>query len=67
MAKLKTYAVEVEVRHTITLFVDARRPGGAEQKVREDEGAWDWSDDFPAPRRFDPKTMTVTRVREMGS
>jgi hypothetical protein len=38
MAKIKRFAVVVEVTERHTLFVDARRPGGAVERVMTDEG-----------------------------
>jgi hypothetical protein len=68
MAKMKTFAVEVEFTVTRTVFVEARRPGGAEAKVLTREG---WAE---ATRYCDddvldfyivpPPGMTVTRIRE---
>lgn len=39
MAKLKQYAVDVEYTVTKTIYVQARRPGGAEQHALTNE-AW---------------------------
>jgi hypothetical protein len=68
MAKMKTFAVDVEVRRTITVFVAARKPGGAEEKIQTEEG---WREatayEEEAPMWFDPKTMSITRVREVNS
>lgn len=38
MAKMKTFAVEVEVVSTRTVYVQARREGGAREKVMTREG-----------------------------
>jgi hypothetical protein len=71
MAKMKTFAVEVEITLTRTFIVEARRPGGAEEKALTDEG---WSE---AIRYVDPaehdvlwgqrKNARVVRVREVGT
>jgi hypothetical protein len=65
MAKMKTFMVEVEVTTKLLLFVEARKPGGAEEKIKTEEGwrdATSYHEDTPF--RFDPKTMKVTSVRE---
>lgn len=66
MAKMKMYAVDVQITQTITVYVDARRPGGAQDSIETDQG---WQDatryeDDSLPHRFDPKTMKVLKVRE---
>jgi hypothetical protein len=70
MAKMKTFAVEVEITKKVLLFVEARRPGGAEALVQTEEG---WSEatryhdeDEGLPRWFDPSTMKITDVRSVN-
>lgn len=70
MAKMKQYAVEVEITRKETLFVEARRPNGAVEKIKTHEGwreatSYNYEDHLPS--WFDPKTMKVTNVREVGT
>jgi hypothetical protein len=66
MAKMKTFAVEVQVVKTVTVFVEARRENGAREKLLTEDG-WreavrhDYDDELPP--YFDPKRMQITRVR----
>ena len=68
MAKMKRFLVEVEVPVKLQLFVEARRPGGAEARIRTEEG---WRDammyEEPHDLRFsvNPATMNITKIREM--
>ena len=72
MAKKKTFAVTVKITREVTLFVDARRAGGAEEAVKTHDftGAWEnpwaYQDDTPAPTRFDPRTMEIIDVRPVS-
>lgn len=64
MARVKTYAVDVEYVVKRTLFVQARRPKGAEERALSEDGWRDatmYDEDAPA---FPPRDVTVTRVRE---
>lgn len=67
MAKMKTYAVDVEYVVKRTLYVTARRPNGAAEKALTDAGWREgvaYDDEAPyAP----PKGTTITRVREVGT
>lgn len=70
MAKMKTWVVTVQVTRELTLFVEARRAGGAQEKLESEEGwreATRYQDDEVAvPVRFDPRTMKVLNVKEMS-
>lgn len=70
MAKMKHFAVEVEIVHRRTVFVDARRPNGAIEKVMNPEGwkeAIRYQEDDVLDSVYDPnKNVTVVRVREAG-
>jgi hypothetical protein len=65
MAKMKTYAVEVEVTTKHVLFIEARRPNGAAERLLTEDGwneaiAWrdeDWL-------QFQRRNAKVVRVRE---
>lgn len=64
MAKVKTFAVDVEYTVRRTLFVEARRPNGAAEKALSREGwaeAVRYDDDAPA---YPPKGAAVVRVRQ---
>lgn len=69
MAKMKTYAVEITVPVKRTLFVEARRPGGAIDKIYTEAG-WDeavrYADDpfLDSLAGVPPAGMTV-KVREV--
>lgn len=67
MAKMKAYAVDVEYVVKRTLYVSARRPNGASEKVLTEAGwreATAYDDDAPyAP----PRGATITQVREVGA
>lgn len=69
MAKMKTYAVEVEIVHRRTVFVDARRPNGAIEKVMTPEGWRDairyQEDDVLDSVYYPAKNVTAIRVREV--
>lgn len=41
MAKMKTFAVDVEIVLKRTVYVEARRPGGATEKILTREGLLD--------------------------
>lgn len=67
MAKVKLFAVTVEEVRTHVVYVEARRPGGAEEKVASEEGwreavRYDYDDELPP--YFDAKRMRVTDVRQ---
>lgn len=69
MAKMKTFAVEVEIPVKITLFVDARKPNGAVERLFTDEGwrqAWRYEapayDDVLSGRRKDAKVLGIREV-----
>jgi hypothetical protein len=67
MAKMKTFAVEVEITRKETFFITARRPNGAIEKIKTEEGwreATSYNYDDGLPFYFDPKSMQVTKVRE---
>lgn len=67
MAKMKTFAVEVEIVRKETFFIEARRPNGAVEKIKTHEGwreATSYNYDDGLPSWFDPKTMKVTKVKE---
>ncbi len=66
MAKVKTYAVPVTITRTVFVYIEARRPQGAAEKIQTEQG---WAeairyDDDDLPFNFDPKTMTVGTPRE---
>lgn len=65
MAKIKSYAVTVQITNEVTVFINARSPKGAAEALQEDQ--WNESvryhEDFPMPRYFDPKNMRVSDVR----
>lgn len=67
MAKMKTFAVTVEITVRETLYVEARRPNGATERVLTEEGwanATSYDDnDWIRHRRRDAK---VVNVREAG-
>lgn len=62
MAKMKTFAVAIEVITKHTLFVEARRPDGAIKKLMSDEG---WREAFvgSGPLRCHAKIVTVKAVQ----
>lgn len=66
MAKMKTFAVDIEIRRTVTVFVEARKPGGAEEKIQTEAG-WREATGYEEemPMWFDPKTMSIVRIREV--
>ena len=68
MAKMKTFAVTVEITVERTLIVEARKPNGAAERALTDEGWWDamrYEEDVDLRHyRSDAK---VVRVREVGS
>jgi hypothetical protein len=67
MAKMKTFAVEVEVTRREILFVEARRPNGAAEKIQTEEGwreATSYNYDDGLPSYFDPKSMKIIKVKE---
>jgi hypothetical protein len=69
MAKMKTYLVEVEVTRKVMLFVHARKPGSAAERIQSEAGWLDatrFEEDVPFPRHFDPETMEIVDVRDMG-
>lgn len=63
MAKMKTFAVEVEITIKTTLYVDARRPEGAATAVMTENGwrkAMAYQDDVDLQfRRTDAKIVNV--------
>lgn len=67
MAKIKMFAVEIEITRRVIVYVDARKPAGAVSRVRSPEG-WaearrhDYEDQLP--QWWDDKTMTVIDTRE---
>lgn len=64
MAKMKTFPVEVEYVVKRTLYVNARRPGGAATRALTDEGwreATQYDDDAPSRP---PKDTKVVQVRD---
>ena len=67
MAKTKLYAVEVKWTTRRTMFVEARRPGGAESKALAKEN-WDEvtrlgdQDEWPFTR---PDDLEVVAIREV--
>jgi hypothetical protein len=64
MAKLKTFPVEVEYVVKRTLYVNARRPGGAAIKALTDEGwreATQYEEDAPSRP---PGGAKVVKVRD---
>ena len=67
MAKMKTFAVEVEITVKRTIFVEARRPNGAVEALQTREGwaqATAYTDDPVLEGYFEaPKDMVVTQVR----
>lgn len=68
MAKMKTFAVEIEFTVTRTVFVDARRPNGAVERLKDREGwaeATRYQDDPVLDNFFElPKDASIKRVRE---
>lgn len=66
MAKVKTFAVTVEWTVRRTVFVEARRPGGAEEKALSHDGwteANRYADDDECVPLFLPKDATVVDIR----
>lgn len=62
---MKTYAVTIEVTHTMTIIVEAKSQGAAVRKAQSEEGfslAARYMEDFPAPRYYDGRTMRVVRT-----
>lgn len=65
MAKVKTHAVTVQWTVTRTVYVEARRPNGAIEKIQTPEGwreatRYAADDDLPL---FLPKDAVITDVR----
>lgn len=69
MAKIKTFMVEVEITTRVMVFVDARKAGGAREKIQTQEGwreAVRYSDpDENLPMWWNADKMKITDVREM--
>jgi hypothetical protein len=71
MAKVKTFAVEVEIVLKRTVFVDARRPNGATARL-EDAAGWSEAVRYQEDEALHDvhslkdANVTVTRVREAG-
>lgn len=63
MAKMKLWAVDVEIVVKRTLFVPSRKAGGAEAYIQTEEG---WRDATKFDEEFSslPRDMKVVRVRE---
>lgn len=69
MAKVKSFAVEVEITIKTTLFVEARRPNGAAEKVLSEDGwreACRYTDSDTYDLMFLRRNAQVTRVREVA-
>lgn len=70
MAKMKTWAVEVEITTKRTQFVDARKAGGAAEKVLTEEGWREATrydpDGEDAGYYLDRRNAKVVGVREAG-
>lgn len=64
MAKMKTYAVDVEYVVKRTVYVSARRPNGAAEKVLTEAG-WREATAYDDAPFQPPKGTTITRVREV--
>lgn len=65
MAKMKTFAVEVEFKIRRTVYVDARRPNGAAEELMTDDGwrkAMAYQDDVDL--HFQRADATIIDVRE---
>lgn len=68
MAKVKTYAIDIEVVVKRTLYIEARRPNGARDRLLTPEGwreatAYQEGDALPISP---DDSITVTRIREAG-
>lgn len=67
MAKMKMFALDVEITRKVTLFVPARRPNGAKERLLTEEGwreAIAYHDDIELG---DVRRAVVTRIREEGA
>jgi hypothetical protein len=68
MAKMKSFMVEVEITYRTCVMVDARKPGGAVEKLQTDDG---WHDAFryheDVDLRFQQDGHKIVNVREVGS
>lgn len=67
MAKMKTYAVEVAVTTKHLVFVQARKPGGAIEHLKTEEG-WAESTRYEEglPMSYDPKRITFGEPKEFS-
>ena len=68
MAKMKRFLVKVVVPVELHLFVNARRPGGAEKLIRTAEGwrdAMTYEDPVDLRWSVNPATMNITEIKEM--
>lgn len=69
MAKVKTFAVDVVIPVHRTYYVEARKAGGAADKLKTDEGwrqatAYEEPDSW-TPQRF-PEDAEIVNIREAG-
>ena len=68
MAKMKTFAVDIEVTTTHTVFIEARRPNGAVEKLQTEEGwreATRYDYDHELPQYFEKKSINILKVRDI--
>jgi len=69
MATMKTFAVDVEITVTRTLFVEARRQGGAIEKLSTADGMAEATryddDDLFSHRKIGDPGIKVVQVREV--
>lgn len=68
MAKMKSYAIDVVIPVKMTLYVEARRPNGAQDKLMTEEGwreAFRYHDDLDLSF-VNRSEVEVVKIREAG-